>query len=113
MGTSPQTMDFLLDQLDHSLPITTRKMFGEYCVYWDGKPVAFVCDDQLFVKPTNAGRAMQDPVVEGVPYPGAKMYLLVEADLWERREWLGELLRVTAEEMPAPREKTRVRRLTR
>ena len=72
MGTSPQTMDFLLDQLDRSLPITTRKMFGEYCVYWDGKPVAFVCDDQLFVKPTDAGRAMQDPVVEGVPYPGAR-----------------------------------------
>lgn len=37
MGTSRQTMDFLLDQLDRALPITTRKMFGEYCVYWDGK----------------------------------------------------------------------------
>lgn len=57
MGTSRQTMDFLLDQLDRALPITTRKMFGEYCVYWDGKPVAIVCDDQLFVKPTEAGRA--------------------------------------------------------
>ena len=85
MGTSRQTMDFLQDQLDRALPITTRKMFGEYCVYWDGKPVAFVCDDQLFVKPTEAGRAMQNPVVEGAPYPGAKMYLLVGEDLWEAR----------------------------
>lgn len=100
MGTSRQTMDFLLDQLDRALPITTRKMFGEYCVYWDGKPVAFVCDDQLFVKPTEAGRAMQNPVVVGAPYPGAKMYLLVGTDLWEDREWLGELLRMTAENIP-------------
>ena len=38
---------------------------------------------------------MQNPVVVGAPYPGAKMYLLVGADLWEDREWLGELLRVT------------------
>ena len=43
---------------------------------------------------------MQNPVVEGAPYPGAKMYLLVGADLWEDREWLGELLRVTAEDIP-------------
>ena len=78
-------------------------------MYWDRKPVSFVCDDQLFVKPTVAGRAMQDPVVEGAPYPGAKMYLLVEADLWERREWLGELLRVTAEGVLAPPGKTQRR----
>ena len=44
---------------------------------------------------------MQNPVVEGAPYPGAKMYLLVGADLWEDREWLGELLRVTANN-PSP-----------
>lgn len=72
MGTSRQTMDFLLDQLDRALPITTRKMFGEYCVYWDGKPVAFVCDDQLFVKPTEAaptalrGRARKRGTLAGL-----------------------------------------------
>lgn len=110
MASSQQTMDFLLDQLHGAGPITTRKMFGEYCVYWDGKPVAFVCDDQLFVKPTDVGRRMQNPVVEGAPYPRAKMYLLVAADLWEDREWLGELLRATGEALPAAKVKGARRR---
>ena len=37
-------------------------MFGEYDVYADGKMIASVCDDQLFVKPTTSGRAHAEPV---------------------------------------------------
>ncbi len=32
-----------------------RKMFGEYALYVDGKVVALVCDDHLFVKLTEPG----------------------------------------------------------
>ena len=37
--------------------VTARRMFGEYTLYWDGKPFALVCDNKLYVKPTAAGRA--------------------------------------------------------
>jgi hypothetical protein len=33
-------------------------MFGEYAIYCDGKVVALVCDDQFFLEPTAAGRAL-------------------------------------------------------
>lgn len=78
-------------------------MFGEYGVYVDGKMVGSVCDDQLFLKPTAAGRLHAEPVHEAPPYPGAKPHLLIAADRWDEAEWLAELLRVTAAELPAPK----------
>lgn len=43
-------------------------MFGEYCLYLDAKPVALLCNDQLYVKPTDAGRALLARVAEGFPF---------------------------------------------
>ncbi len=105
MATSKTTMDFLLDQLSGLGEVSTRKMFGEYCLYLAGKPIALVCDDQLFLKPTDAGLGLISKVTEGYPYPGAKPYFLVTADLWEDREWLGQLIQVTANALPQPNSK--------
>lgn len=105
MATSPDTIAFLFDQL-HGLPgVGQRRMFGEYCLYLDGKPVALVCDDLLFVKPTAAGRAVAGGIGEGFPYPGAKPWLLVEGDRWEDGEYLQALLRTTAAALPLPKPK--------
>jgi DNA transformation protein len=105
MATAQNTIDFLLDQLAGAGDVTAKKMFGEYCLYLAGKPVGLVCDDQLFLKPTKAGQAMLDEVVEGSPYPGAKPHLLVTADQWEDAEWLREVVRATARELPLPKTK--------
>lgn len=105
MATSQNTIAFLLDQLSGAGEASAKRMFGEYCLYLAGKPVGLVCDDQLFLKPTKAGQAMLDEVVEGSPYPGAKPHLLVTADQWEDAEWLCELVRATARELPLPKPK--------
>jgi TfoX/Sxy family transcriptional regulator of competence genes len=105
MATSPDTIAFLFDQL-HGLPgVSQRRMFGEYCLYLEGKPVALLCDDRLFVKPTAAGLAVAGDIGEGFPYPGAKPWLLVEGDRWEDREFLQALLRTTAAALPPPKPK--------
>jgi hypothetical protein len=46
-------------------------------------------------------------VVEGSPYPGAKLHLLITADQWEDAGWLCDLVRATARELPLPKPKTR------
>lgn len=107
MATDQNTIDFLLDQLSRLGGATTKKMFGEYCLYLSGKPVALVCDDQLFLKPTKAGSALLDKVVEGAPYPGAKPHLLITPDQWEDAEWLCELVRATDRELPLPKPKVK------
>jgi DNA transformation protein len=80
-------------------------MFGEYGLYCDGKMVALVCDDQLFVKPTAAGKTFIGKVREGLPYPGAKPWFLIGGDRCEDSEWLSELVRLTERELPAPKPK--------
>jgi DNA transformation protein len=103
MATSQNTVDFLLDQLAGVGQVTAKKMFGEYCLYLEGKPVALVCDDQVFLKPTNAGRGMIPKITEALPYPGAKPRFLITADLWEDKEWLCQLIQATANELPLPK----------
>lgn len=107
MATDPSTMDFLLDQLSSLGAASTKKMFGEYCLYLSGKPVGLVCDDRLYLKPTAAGRALLDKAVEGAPYPGAKPHLLITPDQWEDAVWLCDLLRATDRELPQPKPKVR------
>lgn len=105
MGTRSDTVEFLVDQLSALPTVRTRKMFGEYCLYLDDKPVAFVCDDELFVKPTEAGRAFIGEPEEAPAYPGSKMYFRVPGDRWEDRDWLTELIDLTAAELPVPKPK--------
>lgn len=100
MATSVEIINFLVDQLSGIQQLSTRRMFGEYCVYIAGKPVGFVCDDQLYVKITAAGRTFAPALAEGFPYPGAKAYLLVSADRWEDRDWLAELVLATYSALP-------------
>jgi len=106
MASDKRTVDFLTEQMGLAGDITTRAMFGEYAAYCDGKVIAFICDDQLFVKPTEAGRAfLGDAIEEAPPYPGAKDYFLIGGDRCEDRDWLGTLIRTTADALPAPKPK--------
>ena len=103
MASDQGFVEYVCDQMGDAGTITFRKMFGDYAVYCDGKVVALICDDQLFVKPTEGGRALLEEVVEGKPYPGAKPHLVIEEV--DDREWLASLVRVTWQEVPAPRPK--------
>ncbi len=104
MSSDLNFVKFIAEQMKDAGNISFRKMFGEYAIYCNQKVVALVCDNQLFVKPTEAGRSFIGDAVEAPPYPGAKMYFLIE-DKIENREWLGELIRVTADELPEPKRK--------
>lgn len=107
MATQQRTIDYLTEQATIAGTVSAKPMFGEYGVYVDGKMLGSVCDDQLFVKPTASGRVHAEPVSDAPPYPGAKPKMLIVADRWDYAEWLGELLRVTAAELPAPKPRKR------
>jgi TfoX/Sxy family transcriptional regulator of competence genes len=103
MATTAATIDHLLDTLA-PLPLTTRKMFGEYALYLDGKVVALVCDDQLFLKPTPRTVAALPDAPLAPPYPGAKGYLLA-TDALDDPAPVITALRSLAEDLPAPKPK--------
>ena len=105
MGTKAETVEFISDQLSALPAISSRRMFGEYALYCDEKVVAFVCDDELFIKPTEAGREYIGIPDEAPAYPGSKLYFRISGDRWEDREWLSGLVSVTAAALPAPKPK--------
>lgn len=104
MASQQSTVDYLVDQLSEA-GVSYKKMFGEYGMFMGVKMVAVLCDDELFVRPTKAGRAFIGDVVEGAPFPGAKPHFHIAGDLWEDRAWLSELFRVSEPEVSAPKKK--------
>lgn len=104
MSSDDNFVQFLVDQIAPTGSVIARKMFGEYALYCEGKIVALVCDNQLFVKPTAGGRAFMGTVREAPPYAGAKACFLIE-DKFEDQDWLTELIRITTRELPAPKPK--------
>ncbi|QWT19512.1 TfoX/Sxy family protein [Bacillus sp. NP157] len=105
MGSQQRTADFILDQLSSLGKVSAKKMFGEYAIYHGEKVIALIADDQLFVKPTDGGKAFLGKWEEGLPYPGAKPCILVPGDKWDDRDWLSKLMIVTASELPVPKKK--------
>lgn len=104
MTSNTNFVDFVLSQIKNSGEITAKKMFGEYGIYADGKLFGLICDNKLFIKPTNAGRAFIGNVVEASPYDGAKPSFLIE-DKIEDSEWLSKLVSISLKELPAPKPK--------
>ncbi|MBI3147847.1 MAG: TfoX/Sxy family protein [Betaproteobacteria bacterium] len=102
MATDQQFADYVLDQIREAGAISFRRMFGEYAVYCDSKVVALLCDNQFFLKPTVAGREALGQPVEAPPYPGAKLYFLVDEGL-EDSEAISRLVRLTADALPMPK----------
>ena len=81
MASDKAFVDFVLDQIENA---------GEYGVFSNGKIFALICDNKLFIKPTESGRAFIQNIVEAPPYKGAKPNFLIED-----RDWLSELLRIS------------------
>jgi len=102
-------IEFVVDQIDASCDIRFRHMFGGCTLYSHDKVVALICDDQLFVKPTAAGRSFIGDVVEAPPYEGAKDSFLI-GDKIEDGEWLTQLISLTAAELPTPKPRKKKKR---
>lgn len=104
MASNLDFVNYVMEQLGNAKHITYKKMFGEYAVYCEGKVVALICDNQLFVKITHAGQAFVGSLTQAPPYPGAKPHFLIE-DKLEDRNWLSQLITLTGNELPEPKAK--------
>lgn len=104
MASDKDFLEFLVGQIQNAGEITYRNMFGEYVMYCNGKLFALVCDNKLFIKPTESGKNFIGEVVLAPPYEGAKNYYRID-DQIEDREWLSELVRISEKELPVPKKK--------
>ena len=103
MASNSDFVQYIADQCGGAGEITTRKMFGDYGIYCDGKIFGLICDDRFFVKPTEAGRQLLRTRETRKPYDGAKDYFYL-ADV-DARDYLSALVRETCRHLPAPKKK--------
>ncbi len=104
MATRQGTVDYILDQLTALRGVSARKMFSEYALYYDDKVVGLVCDDKLYIKRTDKGKKFVGKYYqEGNAYRGAKISMVIDEDRIDDREWLSELIQITAQYLPLPK----------
>lgn len=76
MATKKDVHDLFLDRMN-SNAVKTRKMMGEYIIYYDGVVIGGLYDNRLLVKATKSARhQLQDNTLIS-PYPGAKEMILI------------------------------------
>ena len=107
MATQKETIEFILEKLRNRKRFSTRAMFGEYALYADGKVVALVCDDQMYVKILPASAQLENICEKGAPYPGAKQHYIVDEAQLSIVEELPEILCAISESLP---EKKQIKR---
>ena len=80
MATSRDYVQYVCEQLRGAGAIRFRKMFGEYLIYVDDKPMVLVCDDTAYVKTLDCLAEKMRCADRGVPYEGAKEHYILDVD---------------------------------
>lgn len=97
MSTTVDFIEFVCEQIEGTGTIRYRKMFGEYMVYVNNKPVLLVCDNTVFVKmvPSIDGRIKE----KGIPYKGAKEHYILDVD---NKDFSREIVSILESVTPVP-----------
>jgi TfoX/Sxy family transcriptional regulator of competence genes len=97
-----QYVQYVIDQIKTNGTLTYKKMFGEYLIYLNNKPVVMICDNTAFVKMLDCINHLMENAETGFPYNGAKEHYVVNADDSER---LSNVVMVLEKNVPMPKKK--------
>lgn len=104
MATSQDFIKYVCEKISFEGKITYKKMFGEYMVYANEKPVLLVCDNSVFVKILPETREILGADAQaGMPYDGAKEHFVIDPDDEKLNELVCSLEKIT----PVPKKKAR------
>lgn len=104
MATSLDYIDYICEQIRGVGSVRYKKMFGEYMVYVNDKPILLVCDNTVFVKQLDCIAEKMQGADVACPYKGAKEHYILDIERAEfSREIISILEPVTA--IPKPRKK--------
>jgi len=104
MGSTADFAAYVCEQLEGIGAVRARKMFGEYMVYVNDKPVILVCDDTVFVKMLPCLEELLGEAPTGYPYNGAKEHYILDPDDREGMQ-KAALLAETVTPLPKKRKK--------
>lgn len=104
MATSLEFAQYTCEQIENAGSVNYRKMFGEYMIYVNGKPVILICNDTPYVKINEITEKLIENKETGVPYNGAKPHYILDIDNQELAcKITRELEKITP--LPKPKKK--------
>lgn len=117
MATTKEFHDYIVENLRRAGDVTTRKMMGEYCVYFQAaesvadfpeekKLIGNICDNCLFLKPTESVLRLMPDAERAYPYEGSKTWMVVAEDV-ENVKLMTEVLNEMYKELPKTRKKAK------
>lgn len=80
MACNLDFVKFVCEQIESCGLVRYRKMFGDYMVYVNDKPVLLLCDNTVYAKMHPALEEMLGENEIGTPYDGAKPHYILDAD---------------------------------
>ena len=102
MASTEGFIVFVTDQIVGFRNVRYRKMFGEYMVYVNDKPILLICDDTVYVKMHDEIKEQMQGAETGTPYKGAKLHYILDI---ENQEHTMEIVRVLEVITPLPKPK--------
>ena len=102
MASSLDFIEFVCDQIRGTGELRFRKMFGEYLVYVDEKPILLVCDDTVYVKKLPETEKLMQDSETGFPYDSAKEHYVLDI---ENPDLAREVIKVLKQIIPMPKPK--------
>lgn len=91
MATSLEYCKYVCEQIECNQMVKYKKMFGEYMIYLNDKPVLMICDNTAYVKILPVLENLMQGAETGYPYKGAKKHYIVDV---ENRVLLNEVVSV-------------------
>lgn len=104
MATTPDYIEFVCSQIEDEWNPQYRKMFGEYMVYVQGKPLLLVCDNTVYARELESIGGLMENADKGFPYKGAKEHYIVDV---EDRQLLDQLIERLEKVVPVPVKKAK------
>lgn len=80
MATTNEYIEYVCEQIKEVGEVRYKKMFGEFMVYVNDKPIIIVCDNTPFVKKLDCIEEMMQNAETGCPYKGAKEHYVLDID---------------------------------
>lgn len=104
MASTQDFIEFICDQIETRWDVRYRKMFGEYMIYVNDKPVLLVCDNTVYVKKLDILSPHINADSVGAPYKGAKEHYILDA---EDTDVLNRVIEILEKVIPVPVKKTK------
>lgn len=104
MATPVDYIEFVCEQLREFPNVRYKKMFGEYMVYINDKPILLVCDSTVYVKKLPELSKIMSGAPCGLPYEGTKEHYILDI---ENSELTEQVCRILEQITPLPKKRTK------